>query len=101
MGPGEISDVGEETGAAYVRFDFAIDTAMPISGNFGVRYVNTKIITDGQVQLPIQPPNPEFCNPELTPPGGTPGYCFLSDAPTAAIEHAFTGELSVDDADID
>ena len=36
---GEISDVGEQTTAAYARFDFAFDTKMPIEGNIGVRYV--------------------------------------------------------------
>ena len=99
--PGEISDVDEQTQAAYFRLDFGIDTAMPISGNFGLRYVKTTIGADGQVQMPIQPPNPEFCNPDLTPPGGTPGFCFLSDERLAEFEQAFTGELIVDDADID
>ena len=38
---GEISNVGEQTQAAYVRVDFGFDTAMPIEGNIGVRYVET------------------------------------------------------------
>ena len=35
------------------------------------------------------------------PPGGIPGFCFLSPQRTAEFLSAFTGELIPDDADID
>jgi TonB-dependent receptor len=96
--PGNISDVTEITQAAYARFDFAIDSEIPISGNFGIRYVETTIEADGQLQFPLEPPNPELCN---TPqPGGTPGFCSLSPAREAEFLAAFTGELILDNADI-
>ncbi|MDH3532173.1 MAG: TonB-dependent receptor, partial [Gammaproteobacteria bacterium] len=49
--PGEKSDVREVTEAAYVRVDFGFDTEMPITGNFGVRYVETTIEAAGQIQF--------------------------------------------------
>jgi TonB-dependent receptor len=97
--PGEISDVTEITQAAYARFDFAIDGEVPISGNFGIRYVETTIESGGQLQFPLVPPGAENCD---VPGGGeVPGYCSLSDARTAEFLAAFTGELIADDADID
>jgi TonB-dependent receptor len=96
--PGEISDVTEVTEAAYVRFDFAVDSAIPITGNFGLRYVNTTIESDGLLQFPNQPPDPSLCD---TPgPAGLPGFCQLSPAREAEFVAAYTGEIIPDDADI-
>jgi TonB-dependent receptor len=96
--PGEISDVGEQTQAFYARADFGFDTAMPITGNFGVRYVETTIVSDGEIGFPTELPNPDLCvNPG---PGGAPGYCFLSEARVEEFVSAFTGERIPDDADI-
>ncbi|MDH5320870.1 MAG: TonB-dependent receptor [Gammaproteobacteria bacterium] len=95
---GEISDVGEETQAVYARVDFVFDTKMPIEGNFGVRYVETTIESNGLLQFPTIPPDPTLCqNP---PPGGLPGYCSLSPEREAEFLSAFTGELIDDSADI-
>ncbi len=92
--PGEISDVTEETTAAYIRLDFGVDGETPITGNFGVRYVETKIDSAGEIQFPLVPPDATLCdNP---PAGGPPGYCFLSDEREAEFLSAFTGELVSD-----
>lgn len=96
--PGEISDVTEITEAAYISFDYAIDTAMPISGNFGVRYVDTTIESAGVLQFPNEPPDPSLCD---TPgPAGTPGFCQLSPEREAEFLAAYTGEIIPDNADI-
>ena len=97
--PGEISDVREVTEAFYGRADFGFDTEMPISGNFGLRYVNTTIESAGELQFPQNPPNTSLCT---TPqPGGTPGFCSLSPEREAEFLSAFTGELIQDNADIE
>lgn len=76
--PGEISDVTEVTEAAYARFDFVVDGDIPISGNFGIRYIKTTIESGGELQFPSEPPDPALCD---TPgPGGLPGFCLLSPA---------------------
>ena len=97
--PGDISDVGEKTQAAYVRFDFGVDGETPITGNIGVRYVKTTIESAGQLQFPQQPPDANLCDPNL--PGAVPGYCFLSPERTVEFLSAFTGELVDDSADIE
>ena len=99
--PGEISDVSEQTEALYARVDFGVDGDVPISGNFGVRYVKTTIDTGGEIQFPQDPPNPTLCDPINIPPGGTPGFCFLSPAREAEFLSAFTGELIPDNAEIE
>ena len=96
--PGEISDVSEQTEAAYIRVDFGVDGETPISGNVGVRYVSTTIESGGQIQFPSQAPDNTFC--ESPPPSGPPGYCFLSPARQAEFLVAYTGELIPDDTDI-
>ena len=97
--PGEKSDVREVTEAFYGRADFGFDTEMPITGNFGIRYVKTTIESGGQVQFPQSPPDPSLC--VSPPPSGPPGYCFLSPAREAEFLTAFTGELIRDNADIE
>ena len=49
--PGEISDVNEQTQAMYARLDFGIDGDIPVTGNFGIRYVETTIESGGEVQF--------------------------------------------------
>ncbi|MCL4672134.1 MAG: TonB-dependent receptor [Sphingomonadaceae bacterium] len=116
--PPEISSVGEETKSAYGRIDFGHDfpSGWVIEGNFGLRYVETKVRTGGLIGFP----NGFFfdngpagngdgrvqvneivgqCN--QTPPGQTlPGYCSLSAARQAEFAAAFTGEFLIDDRDI-
>ena len=97
--PGDISDVTEVTESAYARFDFAIDADIPISGNFGIRYVKTTIESGGELQFPSQPPDPALCN---TPtPAGIPGFCSLSTGRAAEFLAAFTGEVIPDNTDIE
>ncbi|MDJ0652629.1 MAG: TonB-dependent receptor [Xanthomonadales bacterium] len=98
---GEISDVSQQTEALYLRFDFGFEGDRPISGNFGVRYVETTVESDGQIGFPFAPPDPSLCNPEVIPPGGLPGFCSLSPAREAEFLSAFTGETIADDADIE
>ncbi|MEM9401361.1 MAG: TonB-dependent receptor [Pseudomonadota bacterium] len=96
--PGEISDVTEITQAFYVQADFEFDTAWPISGNVGVRYVETTIESDGELQFPQGPPPDGTLCSGVT--GSIPGYCLLSPGREAEFQAAFTGELLADDADI-
>lgn len=54
--PGEIADVVEENWAGYVKFDYKIDdflnSGWGLNGNFGVRYVRTKVTSTGAFQFP-------------------------------------------------
>ena len=99
--PGDISDVGEQTEAAYIRVDFGVDGETPITGNFGVRYVKTTIESDGLLQFPQVPPAAGLCDQDPPPPGGIPGWCSLSPERTAEFLSAYTGETVDDSADID
>lgn len=97
--PGEVSDVREVTESFYARVDFGLDTEMPISGNFGIRYVQTTIESGGLLQFPLEPPDAVLCD---TPPvGGVPGYCLLSPTREAEFLSAYTGERIRDNADIE
>lgn len=116
--PSEISSVGEETKAAYARVDFGhkFDGGAALDGNIGVRYVRTKVRTTGLIALP----NPFFfdngpgANGDgkvqitevqqaclLAPPSQPlPGYCSLSAARLNEFVAAHTGEILIDDRDI-
>lgn len=105
--PGDISDVSEQTAAAYGRLDFGHDDLFGrgwiLKGNVGLRYVETVISTEGQISFPggPAPDLTTFCDPGTVPPGGTlPGYCGLSPARRAEFLAAFTGESIQDDSDI-
>ena len=112
--PGEISDVDESTFGAYARVDFGanLGTNTTLSGNIGLRYVNTKLRSGGSFSLPT----PEFFDNNgnrdgvvqlaevqgscafilannITP---VPGYCGLSPARQAAYARLFTGEVIPD-----
>jgi len=55
--PGEIYRNREQTKSAYVRADFGVDdfgNGMSLSGNIGVRYVNTKDSSNGAITFPQQ-----------------------------------------------
>ena len=95
---GEKSDVREVTEAFYARVDFGFDTDLPVTGNLGVRYVETTIETGGQLQFPLAPPDANLCN--TAQPGALPGFCSLSPEREAEFLSAFTGELIPDNADI-
>ena len=105
--PSEISDVAEETKAAYARIDFGadFDSGMILEGNFGLRYVSTRVSTDGLLGLPV----PEalnfpggttitgddirtLCAGPNPQPGATRGYCSLSAARQDEFAAGFTSE---------
>jgi TonB-dependent receptor len=116
--PSEISAVGEVTKAAYARIDFGkqFDGGANVKGNFGLRYVSTKVKTAGLLAFP----NPFFFDNSpgangdgrvqvaeiqqaclLAPPTQPlPGYCSLSATRLAEFAAAHTGEILVDDRDI-
>lgn len=117
--PSEISDVSEQTIAAYARIDYGHEFAngWNLDGNFGVRYVETTVKTGGIIGFP----NPdqfdslgtsngdgivqvsEIDAACLTAPpinGQLPGYCSLSPTRLAEFAAAYTGEVIIDDRDI-
>lgn len=112
--PGEISDVGEITKAAYVRADFGteFENGWKFDGNIGVRFVDTRIKSGGEISYPIGDlfdTNDDgvvtqeeiAANCETVQPGQTaPGYCSLSPARQAEFAEAFTAEVVDDSADI-
>lgn len=125
--PGEISDVDEATSAFYGRVDFetVFGNGWELSGNFGVRYVETTIRSGGEINFPFA----DFFDAPILDPNGVPigggngdrvvsvgeiqaacgrvqpeqqapGYCFLSAARQAEFARAFTGETIDDSATI-
>lgn len=86
--PNELNDVEEETRAAYVMLRFggpdALIGNMSISGNIGVRYVETDNTSTGSLSYPIPfSPSTIECQPVVPIPGapvGVPGSigCYLS-----------------------
>ncbi|APE27862.1 TonB-dependent receptor [Aurantiacibacter gangjinensis] len=121
--PGEISDVEEETLAAYLRVDFERDFGgATLQGNIGLRWVETTVRSDGEISFPL----PDFFDTPTTVNGVTvgngdgvvqpeeitgrctqvqpgqiaPGYCSLSDARVAQFASVFTGEVIDDSADV-
>lgn len=114
----EISDVSETTKAAYARVDFGTDfsNGWKVSGNVGLRYVETEVVAAGLIGFP----NPFFFdNPasggngdgvaqlsEVTaacaqaqqlPIDQRPAFCGLSSARLAEFAAAHTGEVVLDD----
>lgn len=108
--PPEISDVGEETKAAYLRVDFGteFDGGATLEGNIGLRYVHTTVKRDGLLGFPqsfffdnlngngdgIVQVSEIDASCLATPPGqATPGYCSLSAARRAEFAAGFTNDL--------
>ena len=116
--PSEISAVGEDTKALYARLDFGHEFAggAKLDGNIGLRYVRTKVKTQGLIAFP----NPFFFDNQpggnrdgivqvaevqqaclLAPPTQpVPGYCSLSSARLSEFAAAHTGEILIDDRSI-
>jgi TonB-dependent receptor len=71
--PAELVDVSEETLAFYVQLNFGGGDAelfgMPVSGNVGVRYVETTNDSSGGVVYPTLNPQDQVCAPNEAPPG--------------------------------
>ncbi|MEM1411939.1 MAG: TonB-dependent receptor [Pseudomonadota bacterium] len=84
--PGEINEVNQDTGAAYIRFDFGWDSLggsdWGLDGNIGVRYVRTDQSAAGGIVYPNRDSFlggdtlPERCTPEA-PGESVPGFCQL------------------------
>ncbi len=114
----EISDVSETTKAAYARLDYGtdFDNGWKITGNIGLRYVETEVVAAGLIGFP----NPFFFDnaasggngngraelSEVTaacgraqqlPADQRPAYCSLSPTRLAQFAAAHTGEIVLDD----
>ncbi len=112
--PGEISDVSESTKAAYARIDFGtyFSNGWELSGNIGLRYVETTTESDGEINFPFGDFFDADMNGTVTgaevaaacgnvqPGQQAPGYCSLSAARQAEFAAAFTGEIIDDSSDI-
>ena len=117
----EVSEVSEITKSAYARVDYGtdFDNGWKISGNFGVRYVETEVVAAGLIGFP----NPFFF--DNTASGGNgdgvaqlsevnaacsraaqlpadqfPAFCRLSPARLAEFAAAHTGEIVLDDRSV-
>ena len=121
--PGEVSTVVELTNAAYARVDFGHDfsNGWAIEGNFGLRYVETKVTSGGRIGFPdpgrfdtpvldengvrISGGNGDGIvqtseltvgcptDPNAVVPISLGGICQLSDARLAEFAAGFTGEI--------
>ena len=114
----EISEVSETTKAAYARVDYGtdFDNGWKVSGNIGLRYVETEVLAVGEVGFP----NPFFFDDpasggngdgvaqltEITAACGRaqslpveqrPAFCGLSSGRLAQFAAAYTGEVVIDD----
>lgn len=118
--PSEISDVTEITNALYGRLDFGhdFDNGMTLDGNFGLRYVETKIEAGGETRFPVPDRYDavvaggngdgvvqvsevaDFCAVAALSAQTLPGVCSLSASRLAEYAAAHTGEVIIDDRDI-
>lgn len=114
---GQISDVAEKTKAAYARVDFGQDfgNGWTLEGNFGVRYIETKVFSNGDITFPspanffdgvvpgqaadgvVQVNELQFSCANNPNPGSTIAYCGLSAARLAEFAAAITGNRIIDD----
>lgn len=115
----EASEVAEVTKAAYARIDYGTDfnNGWSISGNFGLRYVETEVTAVGIIGFP----NGAFFDDPTAggngdgvvqvgevqqsclnaPPGGlAPAYCSLSQARLIEFAAAHTGEVVIEDREV-
>ncbi len=116
--PGEISDVDEQTLAFYVRADYetAFSDDVTLTGNIGLRYVETTVGAAGQIGYPtgeffdqsaagnnngkVEVGELQAACANVQPGQIAPGYCSLSPARLAEFAAVFTGETVDDSADI-
>lgn len=105
--PPEISSVGEETKAAYLRVDFGKEFpgGATLDGNIGLRYVHTTVKRDGLLGFPqtfffdtlngnddgvVQVSEIQAACIAAPPGQPLPGYCSLSAARQAELAAGFT-----------
>jgi TonB-dependent receptor len=118
--PNEIDDVREETKAAYARLDYGtdFDNGWKLSGNIGLRFVQTKVSAGGLLGLPnaqqfdsplaggngdgiaqLSEVNAACATAQNLPPDQRPAYCSLSPTRLAQFAAAHTTEILVDNRD--
>jgi TonB-dependent receptor len=118
--PNEIDDVREETKAAYARLDYGTDfnNGWALSGNIGLRFVQTKVSAGGLLGLPnaqqfdsplaggngdglaqLAEVNRACATAQNLPPDQRPAYCSLTQARLAQFAAAHTTEILVDNRD--
>jgi len=88
--PAETVDISEKTKAIYAQLNFGGDELSlfnkPLSGNFGVRYVETDDISNGGKSIPHLSADELKCEPNKPDDSGNPPAvpntvgCYLSDA---------------------
>ena len=116
--PSEIQPIGQQDSAAYVQLEFGSDElfggGIRLSGNIGLRYVNTSIRSQGSIGVPSQQalnilqPFAVRCAAVVPPgaPPGTPpqtpgGVCNLGAAGYGALQtFAGNGQTFLDVADV-
>ena len=116
---GEISDVGEITQSLFARADFGreFEGDIKLSGNIGVRYVETTIKSAGSIAFPtgqffdavssggngdgvVSLSEIQTACAAIVPGQVAPGYCGLSTARQTQFARVFSGEILDDSADI-
>lgn len=118
--PNEIDDVREETKAAYARLDYGtdFDNGWKLSGNVGLRFVQTTVSAGGLLGLPnaqqfdsvlaggngdglaqLSEVNRACANAANLPVDQRPAYCSLSPARLAQFAAAHTTEILDDTRD--
>ena len=111
---GEISDVGEQTTSAYTRVDFGKDfnNNFKLTGNIGLRYVQTVVRSGGSITFPtaqffdtnndkrVSVAELQAACSAIQPGQVSPGYCGLSAARMAQFAAVFTGEKLDDSSNI-
>lgn len=74
--PAEIADVSEASKAGYIQFNYggpdALLFGVPVSGNIGVRYVETTVVSSGGIAHARIPAQDLVCEPNDPGPGQPP-----------------------------
>jgi TonB-dependent receptor len=107
--PSEVQRIRQEDSNAYIMVNFGNDAPIfgdvRLSGNIGVRYVNTLLTSQGSIGVPsrrdlgIQDPFAVRCAPIIIPGGGTQtpgGICNRGAAGYAALQQFATGGSTFD-----
>lgn len=96
--PGEINETNEQTTAAYALIKFNNNAepiwgeSIGISGNVGIRYVETQISAEGGLSFPTQAQVfTGDCSAPPAPGGSIPAFCLLTPAQQAAALAFATG----------
>jgi TonB-dependent receptor len=100
--PSEIQPIQEKDTDVYLMASFGFDSAMPVTGNIGVRYVHTDIDSSGQIGTPSQSAlgiTSDFATrcaapaPPAPPPGG---ICGIGSVAYGQLQQWATGVTTPD-----